>query len=493
MNNYDSIYKKTHYSKYLLAIYLKRFIIAFLSIFLNFAIIKQGVAINNTHKFVLDNGMQVLVIENHKIPAVSHMVWYRVGAGDDPHGQSGLAHFLEHLMFKGTENLAAGEATRIIARNGGRENAFTSRDYTAYFQNIAKEHLPLMMEMEADRMANLRLALDDVLSERKVIIEERFQRVENNPEALLREQLMAALHLNSTGGRPIIGWLHEMEELSRQNALDFYNQYYSPSNAILIVAGDVAPDYVLELAKKYYEPIRNRNGWGNDVASTADGTEKENTKLRGRLQEPVHHSQRRLKMNHEQVNQPSLSIAYLAPSILVDRPDGMGGEHSYALILLAHLLGDGMTSHLYKKLVIEQKLASSVYVYYDDLGLEAVPFVIYASPADDVSLEKLEQAINKELEFATENLFAEKDLERAKTQIKAEMIYMQDSLQTMARIYGMVLTSGMDADYLENWPENIAKVSLDDIQKAARALFDDKYSVVGYLEPEEPQEKNITQ
>ncbi|MDG1067894.1 MAG: pitrilysin family protein, partial [Sulfitobacter sp.] len=205
--------------------------------------------------FMLENGMQVVVVEDHRAPVVQHMLWYRAGSADEPKGSSGVAHFLEHLLFKATEKMESGEFSAVVAANGGRDNAFTSYDYTAYFQRVAANRLELMMTMEADRMKNIQLTPENIATERNVIIEERNQRTENNPQALFSEQLSAAQYLNHRYGTPIIGWMHEMEELDREDALSFYELYYSPNNTVLVVSGDVTPEGVRELAEKHYGPI----------------------------------------------------------------------------------------------------------------------------------------------------------------------------------------------------------------------------------------------
>lgn len=205
--------------------------------------------------FTLDNGLEIVVIEDHRAPVVVHMLWYRAGAADEQPGVSGVAHFLEHLLFKETENFEAGALSRVVAENGGSDNAFTSQDYTAYFQRVAADRLGLMMEMESDRVRNLILSEDDIATERDVILEERAQRTDSEPGALFREQINAAAFLNHPYGIPVIGWRHEMENLSREDAAAFYERFYAPNNAILVVAGDVAPEEVLELAKTHYGPL----------------------------------------------------------------------------------------------------------------------------------------------------------------------------------------------------------------------------------------------
>jgi zinc protease len=206
-------------------------------------------------EFTLSNGMQVVVIPDHRAPVVTHMVWYRVGAADEPRGKSGIAHFLEHLMFKSTEKIASGEFSRIVSRMGGQDNAFTSQDATAYFQRIHKDRLGEVMAMEADRMVNLRLTEHEVLTERDVILEERRSRVENNPQAVLDEQMNAVLYYSHTYGIPVIGWEHEIARLTREDALSFYKHHYAPNNAILVVSGDVTPEEVRRLAEETYGKI----------------------------------------------------------------------------------------------------------------------------------------------------------------------------------------------------------------------------------------------
>ena len=283
-------------------------------------------------EFMLDNGMQVVVIEDHRAPVVVHMVWYRAGAADETPGVSGVAHFLEHLLFKKTKNLVAGELSRTVAEYGGTDNAFTSYDYTAYYQRVAADRLSIMMQMEADRMVNLDLTEDDILVERDVIIEERNQRIETNPNALYREQANAALYQNHRYGVPVIGWRHEMSNLTLSDALAYYKQFYAPNNAVLIVAGDVVPDEVLSLAKSTYGQIPT------------------NPKLsdRKRPSEPPHFAPRRIEYVDERVSQPYVVRSYLAP----ERNSG-DQRPAAALALLADILGDGQASVLQRKLQFE--------------------------------------------------------------------------------------------------------------------------------------------
>ncbi|MGB0439421.1 MAG: M16 family metallopeptidase, partial [Paracoccaceae bacterium] len=286
--------------------------------------------------YQLDNGMDIVVIEDHRAPAVVHMVWYRAGAADEAPGASGAAHFLEHLLFKGTKTMAPGELSRVVAENGGRDNAFTSQDYTAYFQRVATDRLGLMMQMEADRMVNLQLDEADILTERDVVIEERNQRTENDPGSLFAEQRMAAQYLSHPYGTPVIGWRHEMVTLDLEAALAYYDQFYAPNNAILIVAGDAEPETVLALAQTHYGPLPANPDLGPRL----------------RPQEPPQTAERRLTFHDPRVAQPYVVRSYLAP----ERDPG-AQDTAAALTLLAELLGGGQTSYLTQALQFDSQVA----------------------------------------------------------------------------------------------------------------------------------------
>ena len=308
--------------------------------------------------FTLENGMQVVVIPNHRAPVVSHMVWYRAGAADEPPGKSGVAHFLEHLMFKGTEAVPDGEFAKTVARNGGQSNAFTSWDYTGYYQNVATERLELVMRLEADRMINLRLTEADALTERDVILEERRSRTDNNPGALLREQITATLYMNHPYGVPIIGWAHEAGALTRADALDWYRRYYAPNNAILVVAGDVTVEQIRPLAEAHYGVIPRRP-----------------VPPRARPVEPTHHAPRQVNLESPRVRQPSWTRNYLAPSYTRG-----ASEHAYPLEVLTEILGGGTTSRLYRALVVDQGLAASAGVSYGPGSVDLSALAVYLSP-----------------------------------------------------------------------------------------------------------------
>ena len=412
--------------------------------------------------FTLDNGMDVVVIEDHRAPVVVHMVWYRAGSADETPGTSGVAHFLEHLLFKATDNLESGELSKVVAENGGTDNAFTSFDYTAYFQRVAADRLSLMMSMEADRMRNIRLTEADILTEREVIIEERNQRTENSPQALFREQAMAAQYLNHRYGVPIIGWRHEMEELSLEDAMAYYDRFYAPNNAILIVAGDVTPDEVRTLAEEHYGPI----------PANPDLPE------RVRPEEPSQTAERRLTFRDPRVAQPYVSRTYLAP----ERDSG-AQEEAAALVMLSELLGGGQTSYLNEKLAIEQKKAVYTSAYYGATNLDDTTFGFVIVPSEGISLEEAEQALDDTVAQFIEDGIDSEQLDRIKMQMKASQIYARDNVQSIARRYGSGLTQGLTIEDIQAWPDILQNVTEEQILAAADSVLNIDRSVTGYLLP----------
>ncbi|WP_171240368.1 pitrilysin family protein [Ruegeria sp. HKCCA5491] len=410
--------------------------------------------------FTLDNGMDVVVIEDHRAPVVQHMVWYRAGSADEPIGSSGVAHFLEHLLFKGTDTLAPGEFSATVAANGGNDNAFTSYDYTAYYQRVAADRLELMMQMEADRMRNIRLSDEDIRTERDVILEERNQRTENNPRALFGEQMNAAQYLNHRYGVPIIGWRHEMETLDMEDALSFYRTHYAPNNAILVVTGDVQPDAVKELADQYYGVI----------PANPDLPE------RVRSQEPPQTAERRLTYKDSRVSQPYVQRSYLAP----ERDPG-AQEKAAALFLLAELLGGGNTSYLNEKLQFEEQKAIYTVAFYRGVSLDDTTFDLLVVPAQGVSLQEAEDAMDQAVaDFIAEGVNQE-DLDRIKMQLRASQTYARDNVDGIGNRYGRALTSGLTVEDVQAWPDILQAVTGDEIIAAAREVLQPESSVTGWL------------
>jgi zinc protease len=407
----------------------------------------------------LDNGLEIVVIPDRRVPVVTHMVWYRNGSADDPLGQSGIAHFLEHLMFKGTERHPAGEFSKIVSALGGQENAFTSYDYTAYFQRVAPEHLGRMMEFEADRMSGLNFDEGVVAPERDVVLEERRMRVETDPSSQLSEAMAAALFVHHPYGIPIIGWMHEIETLDRQAALDYYRRFYCPDNAILVVSGDVEADEVVRLADATY---------GRNAPSLA-------TPTRRRPREPEPRASRHVVVADIKVEQPMLQRLYLTPSACTGR-----GRDSHALEVLAEVLGGGPTSLLYRKLVLDAGKAVNVGGWYMGSAIDDTRFAVYGVPADGVSLAELDGLIDRTLTEARDAIDTVA-IERAKTRLVAETIYSLDSQSSLARIYGSARAIGESLEDVRAWPERIRDVARDDVVAALETYLTPRRSVTGHL------------
>jgi zinc protease len=436
---------------------------AFVSFLLpaSFVVAAQTEAV--TH-FTLDNGMEVVVIEDHRSPSVQQMVWYRAGSADEPKGSSGVAHFLEHLLFKATDKMASGEFSATVAKNGGRDNAFTSYDYTAYFQRVAADRLELMMQMESDRMKNIRLTPDNIATERDVIIEERNQRTENDPGALFQEQMNAAQYLNHRYGTPVIGWMHEMHALDLEDALGFYELYYSPNNAILVVSGDVEPKEVHRLAEQYY------------------GVIPANAHLPERLrtQEPPQTAERRVIFRDPRVAQEYVSRSYLAQ----ERDPG-DQKTAAALTMLAEILGGGTTSYLAEKLQFDAQIATYSSAYYQGQSLDDTTFDLAVVPRPDVTLEAAEKAMDAAISTFMKEGVDPEQLKRIKAQMRAEQVYSRDNAERVANRYGGALAIGLSVQDVQDWPDVLEAVTAEDIMQAARDVFNPEASVTGWLMREE--------
>lgn len=414
--------------------------------------------------FTLSNGMQVVVITDRRAPVVTHMVWYRVGAADEPRGRSGIAHFFEHLMFKGTREIPPGEFSRIVARNGGDDNAFTSWDYTAYFERISRDRLELVMRMEADRMRNLRFTDETFLAERDVIVEERRQRVDNNPNAVMNERMRAMLYPHHPYGTPIIGWLHEIQTLDRESAEQFYRTWYAPNNAILVVAGDIDAATLRPIAERTYGRLRPTR----------------NLPARTWVQDPPDVGPMRLIHRDEKVRQPSMQRYYRSISYATDQ-----GRQAHALDVAVEILGGSRTSRLYRILVEERGIAVGAGASAQTSGLGGGMISIGAMPAEGVSLETLEAAVDEVLADYLLNGPTEEELARAKSSLTAAAIYARDDQRSLANIFGASLAQGESIDDIINWPADIEAVTREEVITIARESFDPNRSVTGWLLPPE--------
>jgi len=406
--------------------------------------------------YTLDNGLDVVVIEDHRAPVVVHMLWYRAGSADEQVGASGAAHFLEHLLFKGTETYPEGEFDALVSAVGGDQNAFTSYDYTAYYQRVAADRLGEMMEYEADRMNNILLSDEAIATERLVIIEERNQRTETNPHALAREQMAAAQFMNHRYGVPVIGWMHEMETLGRAETTEFYDRYYAPNNAILVVAGDVQPEDVLALAQEHYGPLA-----------------REDVPERVRAEEPPQRAPRRLVFDDPRVSQPYVARSYLAP----ERDPG-AQEDAAALLFLAELLGgSSFTSLFAERLTFQQDIALWSGAGYGGGSLDDTTFSISIGPVEGVTLGEAEAAMDAVIAEFLETGPDEEAMERIRTQLRAAEVYARDNVETVARRYGALLAQGLTVEDIQAWPDILQAVTAEDVMAAATRLFDADNSV----------------
>jgi zinc protease len=412
-------------------------------------------------QFALQNGMSVLVVPDHRAPVVTQMLWYRVGAVDDPPGLSGLAHFFEHMMFRGTASVPGDQFARTVARNGGEDNAFTTHDYTAFYEQIAKDRLRTVMALDADRMVNLDLSDSSVRTERDIVLEERRMRVDNDPQSLMREQMEAALQLSHPYGRPVIGWPEEVRRIGRLEAQAFYAHHYAPNNAILVVGGDVTPDEVRIDAEATYAKVPAR-----ELVARAD------------YAQPPRLGETRLTITRDDVKLPTFLRLYRVPSYTEARP----GE-AESLDVLAQLLGGDPTSALYRELVVKRKLASDAGASYSGYARDAGEFEIYATPRPGVRMDLIECTIDTILRQYAAAPPRSGDIERAKTQLVADAVYRRDNQLDLASAYGQALAIGLTTDDVHEWPGRIRAVTGDAVRDAAQKDLIPRESVTGYLLP----------
>lgn len=423
----------------------------------------NAASVQPIESFHLKNGMEVVVLPNHRVPAVNHMIWYRIGAADDPPGKSGLAHYHEHLMFKGSPKFGAGQYVSLVDKNGGDHNAFTGRDATSYFVTIAKDRLPLVMELEADRMRAMTVSDAEAQSEKQVIIEERRSRIDNLPDALLDEQMNAALFRNHPYHYPTIGWLHEMEGLTKKDVLDFHEKFYHPNNAVLVVSGDITAAELKPLAEKYYGNLPPK-----DVPA------------RIWHEEPPQITPRTVTLHHENVKQPEFQRIYATSSMVYGDK-----KQALPLFVLSYLLGGSKNSVLYQSLVVEQKLAADVDTSYDLYSRGPAEFSISITPEKDVPLTTLEKALDAELAKFMKDCVDDKVLARAKRLMQAETIYAREGLTGISNIMGWMIMAGVPPEDFNRWPDMIEAVTKQQVMDAAYVVLKPEASVTGYLLPQE--------
>ena len=409
---------------------------------------------------ILENGLEIIVLENNRVPAIAHSIWYKVGSADEPNGKSGIAHFLEHLLFKGTDKLKPGEFSKTIARNGGKDNAFTSKNYTGYFQLIHKSKLELVMSLEANRMKNIKLVEKEFENEKTVVLEERYSRVDNNPSALLSEQINAALYMNHPYRKPIIGWEHEIKNLNLDDVMKFYEKYYAPNNAIIVICGDVNLDDAVKIAKKYFGPIKPSK-----------------IEKRAWTDEPTQHAPRKITLNSKNTAIPVFQRHYLVPTYTKSKKEAL------TLEVFSEIFGNSSTGMLFDEFVKNKKLATSVSAYYYPDGFGHTSFTISIIPKKNVGLEEIEIHLDEYLNKIKKKIFNKEELQKIKKRLVNDTIFAQDSLYMGMRIFGSSLTTGYSLKEITNWPNDIAKVSIDDLETYIPNIFNKKNSVTGYLLP----------
>ncbi|AQS42023.1 MAG: Peptidase M16 [Candidatus Tokpelaia hoelldobleri] len=412
--------------------------------------------------FTLANGLQVVVLPDHRAPVVTQMIWYRAGSADEPQGRTGIAHFLEHLMFKGTKNYPAGEFSRKVAAVGGEENAFTSYDFTAYYQSVATQYLEQMMRYESDRMANLILSDEVIAPERQVIIEERRMRTDNSPVAMLAEESRAVLFLNSPYRNPVIGWKQEMEALTRDDAIAFYDRFYTPNNAVLIVAGDVEPETVRDLALATYGRIGRRVETGARV----------------RPQEPASRTVREVVMYDPRVSEPTYQQNWVVPSYHTAK-----AGQAEALDLLGEILGGSSRSRLYQHLVVDKGIAAAVQAGYQGSAVDDGTFYVYAMPRGEADIAALRAAVDAEIAAIARDGVSGSELEQAIRRYVKTLVFSRDNPEGMAQFYGAALTTGMTLEQIDTWVDRLKTVRPADIKAAAQQYLGADRGVVSQLLP----------
>lgn len=421
----------------------------------------SGMAQAKVYEYLLDNGMKVLVKPDHRSPVVVQQVWYKVGSSYEYGGITGISHMLEHMLFKGTEKYPAGEFSRIIAANGGRENAFTGPDYTAYFQRLEKSRLEIAMELESDRMHNATLPADEFLKERDVVAEERRMRTDDRPQATAYEQLRAAAFVNSPYNHSVIGWMTDIQNYSIEDVRRWYEDWYAPNNTTLVVAGDVEPEEVLALAKKYYGPIKSRQ-----IAKPKPRTEVEQ------------HGERRVNIKVPATVE-NVILGYKAPTLkTADNPDDI-----YALEVLAWILDGGESSRMTSELLRDRQLIAVGSASYDPYPRLQALFILSAIPAKGVSMEEVEIALREQVDRLHSRPVSEEELNRAKTQILTERIYRKDSVFYQAMQLGTLETVGIGWQADEVFDEKIRNVTAEQIMYVAKTYLNNKRLTVATLEP----------
>jgi len=441
----------------------QRVLLVLLSLLFIFSVLSAQAAVFYPETFTLANGVEFIVVKNRLSQAVSQMVWYKAGAADEEQGHSGLAHYLEHLMFRGTEAIPGSGFSRIIAAYGGQDNAFTSYDYTAYYVNIAKERLGMIMQMEADRMQNLRIDPETADVELKVVLTERQERIDNNPKGFFAEKMHASLFPGHPYGKPVIGWKNELEKTTAGHARDFHEKHYAPENAVVIISGDVELKEVMRLAAGTYGRLPRRG----------------NAKPRSRhIPESPYPAEKKVVMQDARIQQPRVNILIAAPSYKSGKR-----KEAYALEVLTEVLGGGEVGELYKRLVVDRKIASFIGVDYDPDVRGPAVFSIAAAPQPGKDAPGLEKAIEEELKLLAQRGLRRMVVNDAKGRLVREAVFARDSLAFPGYAFGQAIASGQTIEDVESWPERISAVTVQEVNESLRKLLSSGRRVTGLLLP----------
>jgi zinc protease len=421
-----------------------------------------GVKTGTVTEFKLDNGLKILVKEDHRAPVVVSQIWYKVGSSYEHNGLTGSSHVLEHMMFKGTKSLGPNEFSRIIAANGGRENAFTGQDYTAYFQQLEKSRLPISFELEADRMANLAMKAEEFAKEVKVVMEERRMRTEDKPQSLTYEQFMATAFVNSPYHHPIIGWMTDLKSLKVEDLTKWYQHWYAPNNATLVVAGDVNPQEVYALAKKTYGKVKPRPV----------------PEVKPQIEFPQI-GERRITVEAP-AQLPYLLMGYKVPVVKTAENDW----EPYAIDMLANVLDGGASARFAKNLVRGEEVAASVGASYDLFARLEDLLIFSGTPANGHTIDELEAAINKQVERVKTELVDQAELDRIKAQVVAGKVYEKDSIFYQAMQMGTLETVGLDWQLMDQYVDKLRAVTPEQIREVANKYLVDEGLTVAELDPQ---------
>ncbi|NOX08709.1 MAG: insulinase family protein [Gammaproteobacteria bacterium] len=420
------------------------------------------IAENKVSEYVFDNGLRLIVKEDHRAPVMVSQIWYKVGSSYELDGHTGISHVLEHMMFKGTDNYEPGEFSRIIARNGGRENAFTGRDYTAYFQRMEKSRIEVSFKLESDRMHRLKLQEKEFVKEVQVVMEERRMRTEDKPKSLTREHFNATAFMNSSYRNPVIGWQQDLEEMELDDLREWYRLWYAPNNALIVVVGDVDPDAVYALAKKYFSAI----------PAVAIKPAKKRTEVKQR-------GLRRIEV-HAEAKLPFVMMGYKVPVLRTAE----NTEDAYALEVLAWILDGGDGARMSRSLVRGSQVAATAGAGYDLYARQQSLLILQGVPANGHTINELEQALREQIALLREQPVTLEELRRAKAQVVADAVYEKDSMFYQAMQIGMLEASGLDWQQGDDYVKRIQAVTVEQIQQAARDYLIENNLTIATLVPE---------